>query len=111
EAPPSAEPLIHDLFEEITLYELRATSAEARPRPDGRFDVTVKASARKLHAGELGAETEAPLDEEIAFGALDAKGNVIALEKRRVSAPEVEVTFVTEAKPAKAGIDPQNVLI
>src|SRR5262249_52466313 len=47
-AVPSAETLIHDLFEEITLYELRTTSATAHARPDGAWDVTVKGTARKL---------------------------------------------------------------
>jgi aminopeptidase N len=108
EAPASALPLIHDLFEAITLYELRALSATAKKLPDGRYEVTAKVTAKKLHADELGTETEAPLDEEITFGALDDKGNALGLEKRRVNAPELEVTFVVDQKPAKAGIDPLN---
>lgn len=108
EAPASALPLIHDLFEAIALYELRALSATAKQLPDRRYEVTVKASAKKLYSNGLGVETEAPLDEELAFGALDDKGNAIGIEKRRVSTPVIEVTFTVDRRPAKAGIDPLN---
>src|SRR5439155_2522030 len=111
EAGEAAAPLIADLFENITLYELRALSAKGKALDGGRYEVTVKATAKKLRAGELGAETEVPLDEAIYFGALDEKGNALRLEKRPVKTGEAEVTFIVDGKPAKAGIDPLNMLI
>jgi ABC-type transport system involved in multi-copper enzyme maturation permease subunit len=111
EAPASAEPLLHDLFDAITLYELRATSATARQQADGKYEVTVKATAKKLYADEVGVETEAPLDEELGFGALDENGAALAVEKRRVNTSEMTVTFVVDRKPAKAGIDPLHMRI
>jgi hypothetical protein len=111
EAPRSAEPLIHDLFEAITLHELQAKSATAKALPDGRWEVTVKATAKKMYADDQGTETEAPIDEDLDFGALDADGNVVALEKRRVNAFDNTVTFIVDKKPAKAGIDPIHMKI
>jgi ABC-type transport system involved in multi-copper enzyme maturation permease subunit len=111
EAPKSAEPLIHDLFEVITLHDLRATAVTGKTLPDGRFEITVKATAKKLYADEVGTETEAPLDEELSFGALDDNGNLLGMEKHRVNAFENTVTFVVDKKPAKAGIDPQHLRI
>jgi len=108
EAPSSSLALIHDLFEAITLYELRALDATAKKLPDDRYQVTVKASAKKFYANDLGVETEAALDEEFAFGALDETGNAIGLEKRRVSTSATEVSFIVDRRPAKAGIDPLN---
>ena len=111
EAGPSAEPLIHDLFEAITLYELRVTSATATARPDGAWDITVKGNARKVHAGELGEEKEVALDEDLPFGALDADGRVLVAQRRRVGTGDFEVTFTSEKLPAKAGVDPLSMMI
>ena len=104
--------LVRDLFERITLYELRAREVRGTKLPDGRYKVVVKATAKKVHADDLGAETEAPIvDEELTFGALDEKGNAIHLEKHRVTGHDAEVRFVVDRKPAKAGIDPLNAKI
>lgn len=45
EAGPDQQAMITDLFERITFYDNRVVSAQARKRPDGRFDVTVQAQA------------------------------------------------------------------
>jgi ABC-2 type transport system permease protein len=52
--PPDKAYLIDDLFESIVLYENRADSASARRRPDGKYEVTIRATAGKVRAGELG---------------------------------------------------------
>ncbi|HVY46000.1 MAG TPA: M1 family aminopeptidase [Minicystis sp.] len=111
EAPESALPLIDDGFERITLYELRAKSAKAKALGDGRWEVTVEATAKKLYAGDLGDETEAPLDQEIPFGALDEDGNALTIVRERVTGPDAKATFDVDKKPAKAGIDPLDMLI
>ncbi len=62
-------------------------------------------------AGELGAESEAALEDAIDIGVLDAKGEPLWLERRRVDRAEMEWTVVVDEAPAKAGIDPLNKLI
>src|SRR6185369_15115912 len=64
--PAEHQALITDLFERITLYENRAEKATLRTLPDGRYQVKVAVTAKKLQADELGAETERPLDDTIA---------------------------------------------
>lgn len=108
--PPELQYLIADLFETITLYDNRALKAVVRPH-DGKYDVTLKLWAKKLRAGELGAETELPLDDVIAVGVYGSDGKLLALEKRRFTKNEIEVTLTVTAPPAKAGIDPLNELI
>ncbi|QOY96527.1 hypothetical protein IM543_05045 [Massilia sp. UMI-21] len=109
--PPDKAYLIDDLFEHIVLYENRADSATVRQRKDGKFEVTIKAHAGKVRAGELGDEQPAPLRDYIEFGADDRNGNPLARERRLVDQASQTVTLVVNARPARAGIDPDNKLI
>jgi hypothetical protein len=110
-APPSKAYLIDDLFESIVLYQNRADSAAARRRPDGKVEVTIRATAGKVRAGELGEEREVPLKDYIEFGVDDDKGNPLARERRLVERRLQTVTLVVDGRPARAGIDPDNKLI
>jgi ABC-2 type transport system permease protein len=111
--PADAQGLVTDLFERITLYENRAERATMRTLPDGRYEVKVAVSAKKLQADELGAETERPLDDTITVGVLDERGRALHLEKQRFTDGHKDVTmvFASKVRPAKAGIDPMNALI
>src|SRR5277367_6656810 len=48
EAGPDHDQLITDLFERITLYDIRVGKSVATARPDGKFDVTVEVEAKKF---------------------------------------------------------------
>jgi len=109
--PPDKAYLIDDLFESIVLYGNRADSATARRRPDGKYEVTIRASASKVRAGELGEEREVPLKDWIEFGVDDDNGNSLGRERRLVDRRAQTVTLVVDGRPARAGIDPDNKLI
>lgn len=109
--PPEMQYLIDDLFERIVLYDNRATKAVAKPVGGGRYEVTVTVVAKKAVADELGKESDAPLDDLIDIGVLDAKGKPLVLERKRIAQAESTHTFIVDARPAKAGIDPLNKLI
>jgi aminopeptidase N len=109
--PPDKAYLIDDLFEHIVLYENRADSATVRQRKDGKYEVTIKAHAAKVRAGEQGDEKPAPLSDYIEFGVDDRNGNPLARERRLVGAASQSVTLVVAGRPARAGIDPDNKLI
>jgi len=102
---------LDDQFEQITLYENRAVSAQARARDDGKYDVTLELDTRKFQANALGVEHEVPVHDFIPVGAVDAQGAPLALEIRRLDGPRATVTLVTDRLPARAGIDPLNELI
>jgi hypothetical protein len=110
-APPEMQYLIHDLFEAITLYDNRALSASAKKRADGKYDVTVKVSTKKMQADDQGKESDVAMDDLIDIGAVDEKGEPLFLEKRRLKAGESEQTFVCDKLPTKAGIDPFDKLV
>ncbi|MBQ0930247.1 ABC transporter permease/M1 family aminopeptidase [Ideonella alba] len=108
--------LITDLFEKITLLDLKARDASATRRPDGRWDVRFTVDARKLYADGKGVETEAPLDEACDIGAFTAepgkKGytaqSVLAMQRQRLTSGSQQITLTVAEKPAYVGVDPYN---
>ncbi len=116
EVGPQHQQLITDLFEKITLYDLRAVHASSKRRPDGRYDVTLQVSARKLYANGQGKETEAPLDEPFDVGLFDKEPgkvdfgprDVILFKHLPVRSGRQSFTFTVDRAPRFAGVDPYN---
>jgi aminopeptidase N len=116
EAPADKQALITDLFEKITLYDVKTTGATATRRPDGRWDVTVTVDARKLYGDGEGAETEAPLNETLDVGLFSAEpgkgrfkeADVVLMERRPIRSGVQTLRFVTRREPKFAGVDPYN---
>jgi len=111
QTPPDLAYLLDDLFEHITLFDNRTKSATYRQLPDGRYELKLAVSARKLRADADGVERDAPLADLIEVGAVDANGVGVALEKRWIRAADSELTLVLDALPLRAGIDPLNKLV
>lgn len=111
--------LITDLFERITLWDLKVKEAKASARSDGRFDVSIEVSASKFEVDGLGAQTEVPLDLPIDIGVFsenpddvtEGDEHVLLLEKRRVQTGEMSFELVVDEMPSHVGIDPYNKLI
>ena len=118
-APAEKQALITDLFEKITLYDLKTTLATAKKRPDGRFDVTLTVTAKKLYAQGRGQEAEAPMSEPMDIGLFTLepgkKGfgadKVVAFERRTIRSGTQTLSFVTSVAPKAAGVDPYNMVI
>jgi len=119
EAPADKQALITDLFEKITLYDLKTKSAVVKTRSDGKFDVTLTVDAQKKYADGKGKETNAALNETMDIGLFTAKpgdkgfdaADVVAYERRPVRSGVQTFTFVTAKAPKFAGIDPYNTVI
>jgi len=119
EAGPQHEQLIADLFEHITLYDLKANDAKARKRADGRYEVTFSVEAKKLYADGKGRETEAPLDEGFEIGVFSAepgkpgfkKSAVLLLERRALKSGKQRFSLVVDQEPKWVGVDPYNMRI
>jgi aminopeptidase N len=114
EAPADKQGLITDLFEKITLYDVKTTRAVVTPRSDGRFDVALTLNAKKFYVDGLGKETEVPLDEMADVGAFALKPDNRAFDASKVLAFQrirlrsgVQTLVLTAAKDPKfAGVDP-----
>ena len=119
EAPPEKQALITDLFEKITLYDLRTVQATARQRQDGRWDVALTVQARKFYADGQGKETEAPLDEALDVGLFTAEpgkqafgaDKVLQFTRQRLRSGQQVIRLVASRRPSFAGVDPYNKLI
>jgi ABC-2 type transport system permease protein len=115
-AGPEHQSLITDLFEKITLYDVKVTDATSRRRADGRWDVTLAVEAAKRYADGKGQETEAPLDETFDVGVFTLKpgdqgyqkDSVLAVERRSLRSGRQTLHLVAPAEPAFAGVDPFN---
>jgi hypothetical protein len=119
EAPADKQALITDLFEKITLYDIKTTQAVTKKRADGRFDLTLTILAQKLYADGQGKETKTPLSEVIDIGVFTVKPDnkafnrksILAFERRALHSGSQTLTFTLNAEPKFAGIDPYAKLI
>ena len=115
--PDSLQPALDDYLETITLWDVKADSVTATLRSDGQYDVVVTATAKKLRADSLGTETDVPMNDYVDVGVFDqAKtgariGTPLAIRKVKVTTGTARYTFIVKARPARAGIDPYNLLI
>ena len=116
---PQEMTLISDLFERITLFDLEVRTAEVEARNDGRFDVTITVSAKKLEADGQGRESERPLDMPIDIGVFTMRPDdkdfapdaVLHLAKHRIRSGDNTVRVTVDRRPAFVGIDPYVKLI
>jgi hypothetical protein len=114
---PKWSGLLDDLFRKITLFDNRIIEATAKKLPDGRYAVTLKVHAGKVHVDGTGKETPAEPDVPVDIGVFAASpgkgsdGKPLYLEKRLLPAGDSTVTVTVEGMPAEAGIDPFNELI
>jgi hypothetical protein len=121
--PDSLKYLIADLFENITLYELKTDSVVANAAPGGRYAVDLYVTAKKLRADSLGKETAQPMNDWIDIGLfakaparpdpkVDEKVGVpLYLQKHRITSGAQKISVVVDAVPYRAGIDPLHKLI
>jgi aminopeptidase N len=111
--------LITDLFERITVYDLKVRDPKAVKRADGKWDVTVPVEAKKFYVGGKGKETETRLGEGIEVGLFTAepgrgafdRKNVLRMDRQPVRTGRQVLRFVTDRKPTHAGVDPYNFYI
>ncbi len=116
EAAPEHQQLITDLFEKITLYDLKVTGGRANRLADGKWNVAIDVEARKLYADEKGAETEARSTDAIDIGVFTAEpgkpgfteDGVLYLQRQQVSSGKHTFNVVVDREPKFIGIDPYN---
>jgi len=118
-ASPVENQLITDLFEQITLYDIKAKTARVRKLPDGRYETTLTIEAHKYYADGKGKENEAPLAEPVGlalyatmpgWGPLAAK-DILASRSVPIRSGVQQIKLVSAAKPSYAGTDPYDILI
>ena len=111
--------LVSDLFERITIWDMKAKTAATKKLPDGNWQTTITVDGGKFYADGKGKETKAPLDETMDIGLFTARpgvgkfssADVIAIERRPVKSGEQAIIVTSKKKPSFAGVDPYNKFI
>ena len=111
--PDSLKSMVADLFETVTLWEVREDSATSRRLPDGRYEVTMAIQARKLRADSVGRETEVPMNDLVEIGVFSEGkdgelGEPLLLERRRITNGKQIIRAIVAKEPKRAGIDPYD---
>jgi hypothetical protein len=112
---PEQQQLITDLFERITVYDLKVSDAVTHKDGDG-WTTTLTISADKFYADAKGKETKVPLKEPIEVGLFTARPglgafsskNVVVMQLQPIHSGTQRITLHTKAKPTFAGVDPYN---
>jgi len=116
---PEQQALITDLFERIIVYDLKAKTAAATKRADGRWDVRFLVDAKKFVISGKGVEKAIPFAENIALGVFSAKPgdgafdqrSVLWLQNSPIHTGTQWVHLVVPTKPRYVGVDPYNMFI
>jgi ABC-2 type transport system permease protein len=115
--PDSVRPFLRDLFEEITLWNVKADSARAEPAAAGGWRVTLDVTAAKARADSVGKETPIAMDETVEIGVFGepgpdgSLGKPLYLARHRVRSGPQRIVVTVPGRPSRAGIDPYRTLI
>jgi ABC-type transport system involved in multi-copper enzyme maturation permease subunit len=116
-APQELHGWIDDQFGKIVLYENRLIDAKVVKLPDGKYEVTGKATFRKVEADGKGAETQVKLADWIEIGVIDKpkgdaeEGEVSKFERIFVDGSEATFRLVVDEEPYQVAVDPRCLLI
>jgi ABC-2 type transport system permease protein len=108
--PPDVQPLLKDLFEDVTYWDLRTSKVDVQPAGNA-YRVTLHVEAQKLKADAYGKEKAVPMNDTIVVAAFDAGGKVLYRAPHRIRSGEQTITIAVPRPPARAGIDPDHVLL
>ena len=73
--PDSLQSLLVDLFETITLWDVKTERAVVEPTGTGEYRVTIDVVAKKMRADSVGKETEVPMDDLVDIGVFAPGGD------------------------------------
>jgi ABC-2 type transport system permease protein len=116
EAGPANDQVISDLFEKITILDLKASNATTTQLPNGKYEVKFDVEAHKYYADGAGKEIAAPMNEPVEIGVFSAQpgtkgfdaSKVLLLSQVPVHGPPMPVSVVVDSRPTWVGIDPYN---
>lgn len=116
--PDSLKPLLSDLFEHITLWNVRTDSVRAEPNAGGGWRTTLYVDASKVRADSIGRQTPIPMDDLVEVGVFAEQtagaagfGETLYLKQHRIRSGKQTITVVVPRRPAQAGADPYRKFI
>ena len=110
--PPALHYLLTDLFETITLWDVKTQRAAVRRTTDGSYEVTLDVMARKMRADGIGVETATPMNDFVEVGVFSAgKDDPIYMTRHRIHSGKQTIRIIVPQQPSRAGVDPHRKLI
>jgi ABC-type transport system involved in multi-copper enzyme maturation permease subunit len=114
--PDSLQYLLTDLFETVTLWDVKTQRATVRRTGTGAYEVTLDVVAKKLRADSVGREREVPMNDLIEIGVFAPGGErslrePLYLQRHRIHGGRQTIVVTVPRSPARAGIDPFHKLI
>jgi ABC-2 type transport system permease protein len=114
--PDSLHPLLADLFEANTYWELRTKSIQSEEASAGTWRVTLDVTARKVVVDTAGFHTEVPMNDLVEVGVYapsegDTKEKPLYLRTHRIRAGDQEIVVTVPGRPGRGGLDPRHLLI
>ena len=112
--PDSLRGALVDLFETVTLWDLRTDSAVVTPREDGRYDLRITVSASKQRVDSLGVERAVPMADFVelaAFGGTPELPGAPLWQRRVRLRGDTTFSVTMDRLPVSAGVDPYHVFI
>ncbi|MCR5889981.1 ABC transporter permease [Hymenobacter sp. J193] len=114
--PDSLHPLLHDLFEANTFWELSIETASAQQLKSGKWQVTLTLQASKLVVDSAGTETKLPMKEWVEIGAFapaavgKEKGKLLYRQKHLLKSGRQTIVLTVTDRPAEVSVDPRQLL-
>jgi hypothetical protein len=115
--PDSLRPLLSDLFEHITRWDVRTDSARAESVGGGSYRVTLFVDASKARADSIGRETPVAMDDAVEVGVFagpvggGSPGEALYLKQHRIRSGKQTIMVTVPRLPTRAGVDPYRKLI
>jgi ABC-2 type transport system permease protein len=114
--PASHQALLSDLFEHVTLWEVRAERARVERTAAGQYQVAIDVVGRKVRADGEGKEIEVPMDDFVEIGVFapgegEGLGAPLYLKRHRIRSGAQTIRVTVPREPARAGADPYRKLI
>jgi hypothetical protein len=108
--PDSMKYLLVDLFETITLWDVRVRAARAEQIGDSAYRVTLDVVGKKVRADSMGVETEVTMSDLVEIAVFAGNGRPY-FERHRIGSGEQRITVTVSRKPESVGVDPYHNLI
>jgi len=113
--PDSLAYLIPDMFEKITIYDIKTDEVTYSKNENGSYTVNLSLFVNKLYADSDGKETEAEdfrdLIEIGIFNKNKENEDPLYMKKLWMTPGNHKISIIVDSEPGLAGIDPYNKLI
>lgn len=115
--PDTLQYFLEDYFEKNVYWQLKTIQAETQQLDSSYWEVNLRVKAQKMEVDSTGAEIPVPMDDWMEVGVFapwqkeEGLAKLLYLQKHRIRSGEQTITLKVREKPARAGIDPNFLLI